>query len=241
LAAARHAKARIPDDMTRLLVLVEGETEEMFINSVLEPHLRTLGYIRVAARLLGNARQRSRRGGIRAWPSARTDLERHLRQDREAVVALMVDYYGLPQTGGRAWPGRAVSAGAAAVEGALRECIAIRMGGGFDRGRFVPLVMMHEFEAMLFSDCEAFGNAIERPDLIPELQAVRDGFENPETIDDSPETAPSRRIKALYRGYEKPLMGALAALEIGLDRIRAECPHFRSWLERLEARAAIAP
>ena len=240
MAAARHEKARIPDDMTRLLVLVEGETEEMFINSVLEPHLRTLGYIQVAARKLGNARQRSRRGGIRAWSSARTDLERYLRQDREAVVALMVDYYGLPQSGQRAWPGRAASTGADAVEAAVRESIARRMGGGFNRGRFLPLVMMHEFEAMLFSDCEAFGNAIERPDLVCKFQAIRDSFESPEEIDDSPETAPSKRIEALFPAYQKPLMGNLAALEIGLERIRAECPHFRSWLERLEARAGNA-
>lgn len=227
--------------MTRLLVLVEGETEEMFVNEVLASHLRNSGYAQVGARLLGNARQRSRRGGIRAWSSARTDLERHLRQDREAVVALMVDYYGLPQTGGRAWPGRVASTGADAVEAAVRESIARRMGGGFDRGRFLPLVMMHEFEAMLFSDCAAFGRAMGRTDLTPALQAIRDSFPNPEAIDDSPETAPSRRIGALFPAYQKVLMGSLAALEIGLERIRAECPHFRGWLERLEARAAGAP
>ena len=227
--------------MTRLLVLVEGETEENFVNEVLAPHLRNFGYVQTGARLLGNARQRSRRGGIRAWSSARTDLERHLRQDREAVVALMVDYYALPQSGPRAWPGRAASANADAVEAALRECIACAMGGGFDRGRFLPLVMMHEFEAMLFSNCEAFGKAIGRCDIIPDLKAIRDSFPNPEAIDDSPETAPSKRIEALCPSYEKPLMGTLAASEIGLDRIRAECPHFRNWLKRLEARAGGAP
>ncbi len=115
------------------------------------------------------------------------------------------------------------------------------MGSGFDRGRFLPLVMMHEFEAMLFSDCVAFGTAIGRPDLIPDFQAIRDGFENPEDIDDSPETAPSKRIEALFPAYQKVLMGSLAALEIGLERIRAECPHFRGWLERLEARARNTP
>ena len=29
-------------------------------------------------------------------------------------------------------------------------------------------------------------------------------------------------------------MGNLAALEIGLDAIRTECPNFQTWLERLE-------
>ena len=227
--------------MNRLLVLVEGVTEERFVNEVLEPHLRTFGYIQVAARLLGNARQRSRRGGIRGWSSERRNLEDRLRQDSGIIVALMVDYYALPQSVPRAWPGRAASTGADAVEDALQECIAHRMGTGFDRSRFLPLVMMHEFEAMLFSDCEAFGRAIDRPQAVFALQAIRDAFPNPEAIDDSPKGAPSKRIEALYPDYEKPLMGTLAALEIGLDRIRAECPHFRNWLERLEARAGGVP
>ena len=41
--------------------------------------------------------------------------------------------------------------------------------------------------------------------------------------------------RLLVHGYEKPLLGTLAVLEIGLDAIRAECPLFRQWLERLEA------
>ena len=153
----------------------------------------------------------------------------------------MVDYYGLPQMGGRAWPCRAASQGADPIELALRDDVALLMGPRFDRGRFLPLVMMHEFEAMLFSDCQAFGRAIERPDLIPRLQAIRDSFPNPEAIDDSPETAPSKRIRSLFPAYQKPLMGTLTALAIGLDRIRAKCPHFRDWLERLEARAGNTP
>lgn len=35
-------------------------------------------------------------------------------------------------------------------------------------------------------------------------------------------------------GYQKPFMGTLAVLEIGLDAIRRECPLFRAWIERLE-------
>ena len=97
--------------MTRLFVLVEGQTEETFVNHVLAPHLYCQGFAAVSARLFGNARQRSRRGGIRSWQSAKRDIVRHLDEDREAAVALMVDYYGLPQTGERAWPGRSARKG----------------------------------------------------------------------------------------------------------------------------------
>jgi hypothetical protein len=41
-----------------------------------------------------------------------------------------------------------------------------------------------------------------------------------------------KEIRAWIR--EAALYGALAILEIGLDRMRAECPHFNDWLTRLE-------
>jgi hypothetical protein len=70
--------------------------------------------------------------------------------------------------------------------------------------------------------------------LIGPFQAIRGQFQNPEEINDSPITAPSKRIIDLHSGYEKPLFGTLAALEIGLETIRNECPHFAAWITQLE-------
>lgn len=226
--------------MTRLFVHVEGQTEETFVNEALAPHLYEHGLTQVSARLIGNARQRSRRGGIKPWPAARRDIVAHLREDQECAATIMVDYYGMPIDGSGAWPGRSQAAAMAfshkaqAIESRLLEDIREAMGSGFDVRRFIPYVMMHEFEAMLFSDCGRFGKAIGRPELSGKFQEIRDQFATPEEIDDSPETAPSRRIVRLVPGYEKPLMGNLAALAIGLDAIRSECPNFQCWLERLE-------
>ncbi len=94
--------------------------------------------------------------------------------------------------------------------------------------------MMHEFEGLLFSDCGRFSVGIGRPDLKTAFQAVRDKFSSPEEINDSPLTAPSKRVEQLVPGYQKPLLGTLAVLEIGLDAICRECPHFREWLQQLE-------
>ena len=101
--------------------------------------------------------------------------------------------------------------------------------------RFLPFVMMHEFEALLFSDCGAFCRSVDRVELEPQLAKIRAGFASPEQINDSPQTAPSKRIEALMPRYRKPLDGVNAARAIGLDRMRAECPHFNDWLERLVA------
>lgn len=226
--------------MTRLLIHVEGPTEETFVNEVLSLHLYSCGYSSVSARVIGNARQRARRGGIKAWSVVRKDILRHLKQDSACLVSTMVDYYGLPQSAGKAWPEREASATLAfsekakTIQDALSADVCEQMDSKFNPNRFVPYVMMHEFEALLFSDCEGFGRGIDRPDLATEFQAIRDAFASPEEIDDSPNTAPSKRIEALIPGYEKPFMGTLAVLEIGLDTIRAECPHFRRWLESLE-------
>ena len=222
--------------MSRLLVHVEGPTEETFVNELLWPYLHDRGYSAVSARLMGNARQRSRRGGIKGWAEVRKDILGHLKQDAGCFATTMVDYYGLPQT----WPGRKTAGGivfaqkAKTVEDALLADISQGMGSTFNPDRFIPYVMMHEFEAMLFSDCKGFGCGIGRVDLVQPLQAIRDRFASPEEIDDSPDTAPSKRIEHLVPSYQKPFMGNLAALEIGICAIRRECPHFEEWLERLE-------
>lgn len=226
--------------MLRLLVHVEGQTEESFVNDILADHLLSSGYMSVSARIVGNARQRDRRGGIKGWDSVRKDIIRHLKDDRNSFATTMVDYYALPQSGDRAWPGRAqandmpFAQKARAVESSLLQDIASHMGGDFDQRRFIPFVVMHEFEGLLFSDCDAFAKGVGHSSLATSLQAVRDQFDSPEEINDSPQTAPSKRIEALIPGYEKPLFGTLGALSIGLQKIRIACPHFHDWLTDLE-------
>ena len=234
--AARESSER----MARLLIHVEGETEETFVNEVLAAHLCGCGYSNVSARIVGNARQRDRRGGIRAWSAVRKDILRHLKEDAACLSTTMVDFYALPQTGDRAWPGRAQAAQLAfsekanVIESLLLADICNELGVGIEQCRFVPYVMMHEFEGLLFSDAAKLGLGIGRPDLAPQFQTIRNQFATPEEINDSPQTAPSKRILDLFPRYEKPLMGTLAVLEIGLEAIRKECPLFRAWLERLE-------
>jgi hypothetical protein len=227
--------------MARLLIHVEGETEETFVNELLSSHLYAFGYENVSARIIGNARLRESRGGIRAWNTVRKDILNHLKEDSGCLATMMVDYYGLPQSGDRAWPGRAEAGNlpfeqkAACVERLLLADISQILGGEFEARRFIPFVVMHEYEGLLFSDCEGFAEAIARPQLGQRFQEIRQQFATPEEIDDSPITAPSKRVEALVAGYEKPLFGTLAALKIGLDKIRNECPHFRDWLDQLEA------
>ena len=224
--------------MTRLIVHAEGPTEESFVNEVLSQHLYQRGYTDVSSRIIGKKRERTRRGGIVRWQIARQGILNHLSQDQGLYVSTLVDYYALPDD----WPGRgdapmarSTSDKAQAIEDALLDDVHNEMGASFNPSRFVPYVMMYEFEAMLFSDCDSFGHSIGRSGLIADLQAIRDDFDTPEEIDDYPDTAPSRRIESLMPAYQKPTMGVQGAQSIGLEAIRRECPHFADWLKRLES------
>lgn len=218
--------------MARLIVHVEGQTEEQFVNDVLAQHLYQKGFHAVSPRLVGNARLRT--GGIKPWSSVREGIVRHLKEDPGRFVTTMVDYYGLPQAKSRVWPGRA-RAIRLATASQKAQCVQAAMEADIGSPRFIPFVLMHEFEGLLFSDCAALGRAIGSPRLSNRFQAIRDLFETPEEINDSPNTAPSKRILEIMPHWEKPLYGNVAALGIGLDRMRQECPLFDSWLSRLES------
>ena len=218
-----------------LIVLVEGKTEMDFVDRILAPHLQNVGYSSVSWRLIAAPKG----AGICGWTQAKMNIGINLRMN--ARVTTMVDYYGLPQD----WPGRAESGAqpphlkADFVERAIRE----DMRGEDAAENLIPYVMLHEFEAILFSDCEKFAAAIDLPQLTSAFQEIRDQFPTPEDIDDSPEGAPSERIGELIAPidvYRKPLVGLGGAMAIGLDAIRAECPHFAKWMDSLEAIPSLA-
>jgi hypothetical protein len=225
----------------RLLVHVEGSTEETFVKELIAPYLWQRGYATVVPRLIGNSRQRSKRGGGRAWAGVRAEIIRHLKTDSSCYSTMMVDYYGLPSHGDRAWPGRAESKEAPAdrraetVEKALADDICSDVPASAVGCRFIPFMVMHEFEGLLFSDCGILAKSIGRLDIAADLQAVRDSFRTPEDINDSPETAPSKTVMTLCPGYQKVLMGNIAALNIGLETIKSQCRHFAEWLLKLES------
>jgi hypothetical protein len=107
-----------------------------------------------------------------------------------------------------------------------------------DDRRFVPYIQLHEYEAYLFSDPTCFESFYDKcSDKVEELKRIADKYETPELINDSKETAPSKRIIAQFPDYKgaKSTYGPLLAESIGLEVIRNKCPHFNSWLSRLES------
>ena len=104
-----------------------------------------------------------------------------------------------------------------------------------DDSRFIPFIQLHEFEAYLFSDVSQFNLFFESADSrISALKKIVEDVRSPELIDDGQHTAPSMRIVAQFPEFSKATVGPQMAELIGLENIRSKCPHFNSWIERLE-------
>lgn len=218
--------------MRKVLILVEGQTEERFVKDVLQPHLWAHG-VHPEPKIVTTKRVKSGpdfKGGITSFAKVEYDIRLLLGDSNAALVTTMIDYYGLPHD----FPGqrerRATnSAGRAAeLEAALER--------HFNAGqKFFAYLMIHEFEALLFSSPAILPQVMNSSSLQSRMQAIRNQFPTPEDIDDDPATAPAARVLTLFPGYRKRLHGPLTIGRIGLAAIRRECAHFNEWVTKLEA------
>ena len=219
--------------MTRVYVIVEGSTEETFVKNVLATVLWHRG-VYLFPIILGVP---GHRGGKPNYTRVKKDVVSQLKQDQGAYCSTMLDFYGL----GKGFPGMPLPPNlqnldkVTHIEQAMKEDIVAELGDLRPDIRFVPYLQLHEYEGLLFSDPVAFARGIYQPNLAAPFQTIRRQFPTPEDIDDGPHTAPSKRVTQLHPPYRKPLYGALAALEVGINTMRQECPHFSDWVRQLEA------
>jgi hypothetical protein len=218
--------------VTRVYVIVEGQTEESFLDNVLAPALWPR-QIYVNPIILGPP---GHQGGNPKYGRVKKDVVKQLKQDRTAYCSTMLDFYGL----GSDFPGMPLPGNlpnldkVRRIERAVKEDIVGELLDLRPDIRFLPYVQLHEYEGLLFSDPAAFAAGIRQAHLAQQFQIIRTEFDTPEDINDDPNTAPSKRVLRAYPAYRKPLDGTLAAQAVGIERMRQECPHFRGWLEQLE-------
>jgi hypothetical protein len=217
----------------RALILVEGQTEERFVKDVLGPAFfaKELFFF---ATLLVTKRVKDGpnfKGGVTSFARFRNDVLRLLGGSSDTLVTTMLDYYGLPTD----FPGMATRPAAATAAQRVEHVeAAVRQAFG-DPPNFLPFLALHEFEAWLFASATELPRVMTENEKQPQFAAIRAAVTTPEEINERPQFSPSKRIETLFPSYKKTLHGPTAAGRIGLDQIRAECPHFHQWIGRLEA------
>jgi hypothetical protein len=218
--------------MKFIYILCEGETEEKFVKEVLQPHFKALDK-HLEPVILSTKRDRAGtkvKGGVSSYKKIRRDLQNLLRDSHVDCVTTFLDYYGLPED----FPGKAEMAHCKFETPYQRVThLEEKFAEDIDDRRFLPYIMLHEFEAVLFTDLETLEEVV---GVSPDLRALGDWqlFSSPEEINDGKDTHPSARLEKAYRGYRKVLHGSQAVMRIGLERIRETCPHLDEWIRKLE-------
>jgi hypothetical protein len=219
--------------VARLNIIVEGQTEETFVQDVLQQPLAKGGvYISVRCVETGRKHGRVHRGGITSYAKARRDIRDWLLDDRSAYPTTMFDLYKLP----KGFPEMKRAKG---MRDPYQRVSLLEAGLAADIGnpRFIAYIQLHEFEGLLFSDVEAIDDVLKvhhGRSQLARLKKIRAQFGTPEEIDDGETTTPSKRLQSLYPGYDKVTSGSLIAQRIGLEALRRECPHFNEWVSKLE-------
>ena len=225
--------------MKNLNIIVEGSSEENFVNDVLVKHFAVLN-IFVSARKIktgwDRVNNKPAKGGLFKYIKLKNDILRWIQSDNgraNTFYTSFIDLYAFPgdsespyteQIQSIADPYQKISA----LEAAIKQDI--------NHPTFIPYVQLHEFEAFLLVEPDRLLTMY--PDSyngISRLKREIIGM-NPEEINDSPQTSPSKRIIHHLPDYEgqKAQVGPLVAEEIGLNLLRERCRHFDEWISKLE-------
>lgn len=147
--------------MTRIYLVVEGPTEESFVNNVLAPTLWPRN-VYASPVIVGPP---GHKGGNPKYVRVKKDVLNQLKQDRAAYCSTIFDFYGL----GTDFPGLPLPANlqnidkVLRIEQAVKDDILAEEPDLRPDVRFLPYIQLHEYEGLLFSDPAAFASGIAQP------------------------------------------------------------------------------
>lgn len=212
-----------------IAVSVEGQTEERFVKEILSPFFKSqniiLEPIIVVTKRLANA---SYKGGTVTFEKAIKEIK-NLLNPKYDIVTTFYDYYGINKD---FLPNNIPNDPYIVI-----EQIENKMNIAINNDKFIPYIQLHEFETFLFIDANITSNNLlgcHKNKVINTIQqALQKNNFNPELINSSPTTAPSKRIIECYSQYQKTIDGPSICNELGIQIMREKCSHFNNWINKL--------
>jgi len=222
----RNQRAAI---MSRLIIIVEGDTEKEFVNTILIPFFNAKEFYNIECFKIKHSK-----GGLSKYEHIRKDILKSI-YEADALVTTLVDFYALPTDFPKFEESKQCTnkeQQLTFLESAIKEDIEASQHSVFDN--LFPYIQLHEFEALIFSSILGIESLFAPTEAnFVELHKIIQKYPNPEDINDHPNTAPSKRLHKLIKGYNKVVDGVLILDEIGLEVIREKCPRFNNWLGNL--------
>ncbi|PKD40334.1 DUF4276 family protein [Methylomonas sp. LW13] len=196
--------------MVRVGISVEGTTEERFIKILLEPYLSQKGIFVTPIPINGNV------------SIDRIKYELAKIYYSFDYVSTFYDFYGFKN--------KSDGETKTSLESKIRQSVKEEL-----RSKILPYIQMYEFEGLLFSSPEAISSILQNNSLTAWANDVLAQFDNnPEKVNDSKETAPSKRLEKAA-DYRKTTHGPNISRQIGLAKMRQMCSGFNDWLSELES------
>lgn len=215
----------------KVLVLVEGQTEERFVRGALgrflagEDAFLTPIVIKTKRELRGP----DHKGGVTSYKQVKRDLLPLLNDTSADIVTTMIDYYAIPSD----FPGFAQRPIGTCYERV--EFMEEQFKIDVNHTKFIPYLQLHEFEALVFASEDKLPIALVNKDReIRRVAEVNSEFASPEEINENPDSAPSKRLKAIFPEYQKTFHSQLILSQSSIEDLRSKCKHFNSWLLKLE-------
>ncbi len=212
----------------KILILVEGQTEESFVKLTLNDYLKSQGVFIVPIIIKTKEMKSgpSYKGGGSSYTKIKRDLLKLLKDSSATLVTTMIDYYGLPGD----FPKFSQSGNCYTRVGAAENAFA----SDIKNDNFFPYLQLHEFESLLFAIPEILANTIDvSGGHVSDFEEIRNSFSSPEEINEGLETHPYKRIKKIFPCYNKAFYGQLISSRIGIEQLLSNCPHFKQWIDRL--------
>jgi len=219
--------------MKRLIIIVEGSSEEEFVNQTLAPYLLSnFGIYDVRAIRVRTSK--TQKGGFVRYGKLKNDVEELLKREKGTIVSTLIDFFAIPTS----MPDYKDCMDLGMVDMQI-DCLEKAMFEDIGNNRFVPYIQKHEFEALVFAAKEAFEEFLaffpeaQQSKIKMDFQKVISIYPNPENINSGNTTAPSKRLMKIIPGYHKVLHGNLLIEEAGMRELLNKCPRFRKWIDVL--------
>ncbi len=215
--------------MKRGYILVEGQTEEAFVKELLSPSL--LPQLSLQPIVITTSRDRKGlkyRGGSTSFAKIKSQVHALLGDRAAAVVTTMIDLYALPED----FPQLAQAPNKAYER---VEFLEAQFTASISDHRFVPFLMLHEFEALLLASPQHLQQRFPERSVERTTQTWLQNVESPEEINGGRDTHPSARLQDLVPEFRKTRDGPLIVQRVGLRKLRQSCPHLERRLTQLEA------
>jgi len=177
--------------MKRVVFIVEGNTEVLFINKIVIPYLYKQGFKNPmnSQTILTNKKQ-NKKGGVINYQYLKNDIERVFAQGN-VIVTTFIDFFRLPTN----FPNFTTDSNLISeIEKGIFDDI--------NNPNLIPYIQKYELEALLFSDNESFEIVIDEQNKLDKINEIIREFPNPEDINSNPKKAPSKRLEQIFN-YNK--------------------------------------